>query len=86
MEMFVKRDEKNTLEDTFKEAIKVKKGYVKSKGNLGAESHKDKSNTKIKVTSTKPSEDTKDQDSLDMESLQRIIKKLSNDIIDIKRM
>lgn len=69
MKSFVKRDEKNTLEDTFKESIKVEKDMLIIKGNPGAEAHKDKSNTKIKVTSAKQIEDTKDQDSLDMESL-----------------
>jgi hypothetical protein len=34
---------------------------------------------------SKPSEEKKDYDSMDMESLQRIVKKLSNELIDLKK-
>jgi hypothetical protein len=34
---------------------------------------------------SKPSEDKKPCDSMDMESLQRIIKNLSNDLVDLKK-
>jgi hypothetical protein len=48
MAMFVKRDEKNTLEATFKESIKVEKDMLSLKGNLGVESSKYKIGTKTK--------------------------------------
>jgi hypothetical protein len=69
MEMFVKRDEKNTLEATFKESIKVEKDMLSLKGNLGVEASKEKTGTKTKTTVTKPLEDKKDQESIDMEAL-----------------
>jgi hypothetical protein len=34
---------------------------------------------------SKPSEEKKDFDFMDMEALQRIVKKLSNDLIDLKK-
>jgi hypothetical protein len=68
----------------FKEAIKVEKDMLSLKGNLGVESSKEKGNTKTKTTTNKPFEDKKDHDSTDMEALQRIVKKLSNEIIDLK--
>jgi hypothetical protein len=82
---FVKRTEKGTMEDTFKEAIKVDKGILILKGNLGAEVSKDKSNTKSKVTLKKNPEDKKYQESMDMEALKRIVKNIYNEIIDMNK-
>jgi hypothetical protein len=59
MEMFVKRDENNTLEATFKEAIKVEKDMLSLKGNPGVETSKDKTGIKTKTTMTKPPDDKK---------------------------
>jgi hypothetical protein len=53
METFVKRDENNSLEATFKEAIKVEKDMLGLKFNLGFEASKDKIGTKNKVFITK---------------------------------
>jgi hypothetical protein len=46
MEMFVKRDEKNNLEATFKESIKFEKYMLSLKGNPRIESSKDKTGQK----------------------------------------
>jgi hypothetical protein len=54
------------------------------KGNHGVDSSKEKGNTKTKTTTNKPFVDKKDYDSTDMEALQRISKKLSTEIIDLK--
>jgi len=70
----------------FKEAIKFEKDMLGLKGNPGAEVQKDKSNTKRNVTLKKPHEDKKDQDSMDMESLQRMVKNISNEIININKI
>jgi hypothetical protein len=69
MEMFVKNTEKATLEATFQEALKIEKNMLSLKGNPRAESSKDKTKTKTKATVTKSSEEKKDIDSMDMESL-----------------
>jgi hypothetical protein len=80
MAMFVMRDEKATLEDTFKESIKVEKDTLSLKGNHGSEHEKDNP-TKKKFLLFKPSIEKKDQYVMDMESLQRILKKISNEIL-----
>jgi hypothetical protein len=85
MEMFVKRDENDTLGDTFKEAIKVEKYMLSLKGNPRVEVSKDKSNTKDQGYIDKTPKDKKDQESMDMEALQRIVKNISNEIIDMKK-
>jgi predicted nucleotide-binding protein (sugar kinase/HSP70/actin superfamily) len=55
------------------------------KGNPREEYSKDKAKTKSKAHVTKYYEEKKDKDSMDMESLQRIVKKISNDLIDLKK-
>jgi hypothetical protein len=74
MVMFVKNAEKTTLEETFKEALKIEKNMLSLKGNPRAESSKDKTNPKTKSIATKTSKEKKDTDSMDMEALQRIVK------------
>ena len=83
MTVFVKRVEKATLGDTFKEAIKVDKDMLILKLDHGSDPQKNKS-TEKKFLLTKPSIKKKDQDATDMESLQRNIMKLSNEIVDMK--
>jgi len=60
-EMFVKTTEKDTLEATFKEAIKIEKYMLSLKGNHGVECSKDKSNPKTKANVTSPLRITKIQ-------------------------
>jgi hypothetical protein len=55
------------------------------KGNPGVESSKYKAKTKAKSLLPSIQEEKKDIDSMDMESLQRIVKKLSNELIDLKK-
>jgi hypothetical protein len=66
MAMFIKREDKNTFELRFKEAIKVEKGMLSLKGNTGLENEKDASYNKNKVPQVKAPSDKKDQDSMDM--------------------
>jgi hypothetical protein len=77
--------EKDTLEATFQEALKIEKNMLSLKWNPGVESSKDKAKTKSKSHVTKSLEEKKDIDSMDMESLQIIVKKLSNELIDLKK-
>jgi hypothetical protein len=67
----------------FQESLKVEKNMMSLKGNPGSEPSKDKG--KNKETMSKPSEEKKNYDSMDMEALQRIVKKLSNELIDLKK-
>jgi hypothetical protein len=55
------------------------------KGKLGVETPKDKNGVKTKAIMTKLLDDEKDTDSIDMKELQRILKKISNEIIDMKK-
>ena len=86
MAMFVKRAAKPTLIETFDEAIKVEKDMSAIKTNPrvdtdSASSSRKKSESPSKTTNP----DKKGQDALDLDSLQRVIKKLSNEIIDLKK-
>jgi hypothetical protein len=87
MGIFVKRAKNGTLEDTFEEAIKVEKYMLSLKGNSRLNSDQStSSNSKKKILPTQDPTDKKDQDSMDMESLQRIVKKLTNEIVDMKKI
>jgi hypothetical protein len=71
--MFIKRVEKNTLAKLFVQAIKIEKDNIRLKGNPGQDEGKASTSNK------------KEQDSMDMESIQRIFNKISNRIIDLKK-
>jgi hypothetical protein len=61
MDMFVKRDDKGTLEDTFKEAIKVEKDMLSLKGNPRLNTDQiTSSNTKKQIPPTKALAEKKD--------------------------
>jgi hypothetical protein len=83
MAMYVKNSEKDTLEEAFQEALKFEKKLLSLKGSSNSEPSKDKG--KSKISTSKSGEDKNPSDSMDMESLQRIIKNLSNDLVDLKR-
>jgi len=85
MEMFVKRVDKNTLESTFRESIKVYKDMLSLKENPIIKSSSNTIDIKNETTMTKYPDDKKKQESIDMEAFQRIVKKLSNEIIDLKK-
>jgi hypothetical protein len=59
MAMFVKNAKKTTLEEKFKEALKIEKNILSLKGNLGVESYKYKTNPKTKSATTKALEENK---------------------------
>ena len=86
MAMFVRRAAKLTLAENFEEAIKVEKDMSAIKTNPGVDTDSASSsrkNTESPSKTTTP--EKKGQDSLDLDSLQRVIKKLSNEIIDLKK-
>ena len=85
--IFVRQKAKLTLAENFEEAIKVEKHVTATKTNPvtdtdTASSSRKKTDSPAKAT---PSSDKRGQDALDLDSLQRVIKKLSNEIIDLKR-
>jgi hypothetical protein len=85
--MFVKGKENKTLVENFLEAIKVEKDLAVISSHRGNEKSKefalDKNIKKSKGIS-KTEIDNKDKDLMDMERMQRIIKQLTNEIIDLK--
>jgi len=83
MAMFINNAERATLEAYFQESLKVEKNMMSVKGNPRLEPSKYKG--KNKETLSKPLEEKKNYDSMDMEALQRIVKKIYNKMIDLKK-
>ena len=86
MAMFVRQRAKLTLAENFEEAIKVEKDMSAIKANPGMDTDAASSSHKKTGSPTKNTNpDKKGQDSLDLDSLQSVIKKLSNEIIDLNK-
>ena len=85
MSIIIKRVEKSILVKHFEEAINVEKYMINLKGNLGKYEWKASSFNKKQTSQAKPSSNKKEHDSMDMESIYRISKKISNEIIDLKK-
>ena len=86
MAMFVRRAAKPTLTETFDEAIKVEKYMFAIKTNPGVDTDSASSSRKKTESPSKTSTpEKKGQDALELDNLQRVIKKLSNEIIDLKK-
>ena len=83
MAMYVNFFEKDTLEEAFQEALKFEKNILSLKGRSYSEPSKDKG--KSKISASKSSEYKNPSDSMNMESLQRIIKNISNELFGLKR-
>lgn len=83
--MFVKRAKLATLEETFEEAILVEKEMTSLKSHPTNESNNASSSRKKNENPPKNVNEKKEQDNFDMENLQRVINKLSNDMIDMKK-
>ena len=67
MDMYVKNSDKGTLEESFQEALKFEKNMMSLKGSSISKPSKDKG--KGKVSMSKPSEDMKSSNSMEIESL-----------------
>ena len=86
--MFVKAREKRTLAENFLEAIKVEKELASISSHQGNKETKPSSSEKrIKKNKGILKLDTKKKENepTDMERMQRVIKKLTNDIINLKK-
>lgn len=86
MDMFIKRDEKGSLNESFEEAIKVEKYLLSMHGKIEMDDKKLITSSKKTGTQTKIPGDKKEQDFPDKESMAKIIKKLYNDVIDLNTM
>ena len=86
--MFVKGKEKRSLEENFLEAIKVEKHLATISSHQGNKESKPSSwekSTKKNQGTSKTDLEKKDREPTDMEGMQRVIKKLTNDIIGLKK-
>ena len=79
MAMFVKQDQKITLQGNFAEAIRGEKDLSSLKVNQGS----DKPSTSR--TPVKTHIDRREQDAFNIEGLQRMVRQLSNKILDLKK-
>ena len=86
MVIFVKRMEKETLNENFKEAIKVEKYLTSVHGKIEIDNDKPSTFVNKQGTQTNNTFEKKDQDSLELESMAITSKKLSNDVVDINKM
>jgi hypothetical protein len=81
----VKRSKKNTLLDEFKEVILIEKDILSLKDNLSVEAESTSSSkNKIEILTRAP-QNKREQETLDLESLQKYFQKLSNQRVDLKR-
>ncbi|MDO5304888.1 MAG: retrotransposon gag domain-containing protein [bacterium] len=87
MAMWVKRAAKTTLNDNFAEAIQVEKDQDSLKDTSSSENKKSDFSKKKVESSSKPSSDKKEKehDPYEFDSLKNVIKKLSNEIVDLKK-
>ena len=86
--MFVKEREKRTLAKKILEAIKVEKDLASISSHQGNEENKPSSSVKsIKKNKEilRSDAEKKENDPTNMESMQRVIKQLTNEIIDLKK-
>jgi hypothetical protein len=84
--MWVKRSKKNTLLEAFEEAVLIEKDMLSLKDNTNPETESTSSSKKKIEILTKPPSNKKDQEPIDMESLQKSFQKLSNQVVDLKRV
>ena len=85
--MFVKSREKRNLAENFIEAMKVEKDIASISSSQGNEENKPSSsekNTKKKGILIMDTE-KKDKEPSDMESMQRVLKQITNELIDLKK-
>jgi hypothetical protein len=86
--MFVKARKKRNLAENLLEAIKVEKDMASISSHQGNEENKPSSLEKNRKKSKgilRMNTEKKDKEPMDMESMQRVIKKLTNDIIDLNK-
>jgi hypothetical protein len=86
MVMFVKRVKKEALNENFKESIKVEKYLLSVEGKNNIDDEKRTSLGKNLGTQTKKLSNKKDQDFPYTESMDMIIKKVSNDVVYLKKV
>jgi hypothetical protein len=82
--IWVKRSKKNTLLEAFEEASQIEKDILSLKDNLNSEAETTSSSKKKIEILTRPPQTKNQQETLDLESLQKAFQKLSNQVVDLK--
>jgi hypothetical protein len=82
--IWVKRSKKNTLLEYFEEARKIEKDILILKDNLSSEAKTTSSSKKKIKILTRPPQAKNQQETLDLEILQKDFQKLSNQVVDLK--
>jgi hypothetical protein len=83
--IWVKRSKKNTLLEAFEEVVLIEKDILSLKYSLNSEVETTSSSKKKIEILTRPPQTKNQQETLDLESLQKSFQKLSNQVIDLKR-
>jgi hypothetical protein len=84
--IWVKRSKKNTLLESFEEANQIEKYILNLKYNLSSEAETTSSSKKKIKILTRSSQTKNQQETLDLESLQKAFQKLSNQVVELKRL
>ena len=82
--MWLKRSKKNTLLESFEEAVLIEKDILSLKYNLSSEVETTSSSKKKIEILTRPPQAKNQQETLDLETLQKAFQKLSNQVVDLK--
>jgi hypothetical protein len=85
IEIWVKRSKKSILLEDFEEASQIKKYILILKDNLNSEVETTSSSKKKIEILARPPQAKGQPETLDLESLQKVVQILSNQVIDLKR-
>jgi hypothetical protein len=83
--IWVKRSKKSTLLEAFEEASQIKKDIISLKDNTDNEIETSSSSKKKIKILPRPPQNKAQPESSDLENLHKVIQKLSNQVIDLKR-
>jgi hypothetical protein len=83
--IWVKRSNKSMLLEAFEEASQIEKNILSLKDNLSNEAEITSSSKKKIEILTRPPQTKTQSETADLESLQKVVQKLLNQVVDLKR-
>jgi hypothetical protein len=84
--IWVKRSKKDTLLEAFEEASQIEKDILSLKDTTSNETETSSSSKKKIKILPRPTQSKTQPESSDLENLPKVIQKLSNQVIDLKKM
>ena len=84
MAMFFKRMKKPILDENFQDAIKVENDFMRIQSKVEVDN--DKIGTSKIKTISKDTTGKKEQSDFDFENMSKVIKRLENDVVDLKKI